>query len=65
MQKAKIKIKNFILKSITSVAGFLWLACALDSESYIPTSVGVICGIWLVLFVCANSKEGGVFYVDR
>ena len=65
MQKAKIKIKNFILKSITSIAGFIWLACALDSKSYIPTSVGVISGVWLVLFAYANSKEGGTFYVGR
>ena len=58
MQKAKRKIKNFILKSITWVASILFLlsACALDSESMIPSIVLLVSMGWLALFIYANSE---------
>lgn len=56
MQKAKRKIKNFILKTITCIAGILFFvsACAIDSPSWIPTIICVVCMIWLGLFAYAN-----------
>ena len=69
MQKAKIKAKikvrkfkrkahNFILKSITYVAFVLFLlsACAVDSESWIPTIVLFVSMSWLSLFAYANGE---------
>jgi|GEM_PF-2495465 len=57
MRKAKGKIKNFILKTITYFAALLFLvsACAVDSPSWIPTIVCCVCMIWLTLFAYANS----------
>lgn len=65
MQKTKFKIKwrkfkrkahNFILKSITYAAFIMFLvsACAIDSPSWIPTIVCVVCMAWLGLFGYAN-----------
>ena len=59
-------LKNKILKVITAVNGisFLYFACLLDSNAWVP---GIICGInftWLCLFAYANgytyksSKKG-------
>ena len=69
MRKAKSKIKNFILKSITYVAAILFTvsACALDSATWIPAIVCLICAIWLMLFAYANRDifdECGEMYVD-
>ena len=65
MQKTKFKIKwrkfkrkahNFILKTISWIAGILALisACAVDSPSWIPTIVFLVCMAWLFLFAYAN-----------
>lgn len=56
MQKAKRKIKNFILKTITWLAGSMFFvsASAVDSESYFPTIICLICMAWLGLFAYAN-----------
>lgn len=72
-KKRKGKIKNFILKSITLCAGFLfmWAVCAIDSPSWIPTIVCLVCAAWLAIFAYANGmmdgyveEEEGDFYVD-
>lgn len=61
MKRIKSKIKNFILKTITTVAGctFLFMACALDSPSWIPFILCVVSAVWLVLFSYANG------YIDE
>ena len=50
---------NRILKAITIVAvviGLLSLQC-LDTESWIPAIVSIICGAWLILFAVANTEH--------
>ena len=63
MQKNKIKWRkfkreahNFILKAITCIAGIMFLvsACAIDSPSWIPTIVCMVCMAWLAVFAYAN-----------
>ena len=55
-RKFKRKAHNFILKSITWIAGILFLlsACAIDSPSWIPTIVCVVSMAWLGVFAYAN-----------
>lgn len=55
-RKFKRKAHNFILKTITSVAFILFFvsACAVDSPSWIPTIVYMICMAWLAVFAYAN-----------
>jgi len=53
---------NRILKAITIVAvviGLLSLQC-LDSESWIPAIVSIICGAWLILFAVANTEHKNI-----
>ena len=50
-------MKNFILKTITVIAAFVWVlsAMAFDSEPfYIPVAINVISGAYLILFFYAN-----------
>ena len=56
---SKRKIKNFILKTITAIAaiGFGIFVNAIDSPSWIPTIICVVCMIWLTLFAYANITE--------
>lgn len=55
-RKFKRKAHNFILKTITWIAGILAMisACAVDSPSWIPTIVFVVCMAWLAMFAYAN-----------
>ena len=50
-------MKNKILKAIAYIAGTLWIisACAIDSESWIPTIVCAVCTAYLALFSYANN----------
>ena len=52
-------VKNFILKTITTIMAIIFIisACALDSHSWIP---GILCAVsaaWLALFCYANDFE--------
>ena len=50
---------NRIIKAITIVAvviGLLSIQC-LDSASWIPAIVSIICGAWLILFAVANTTD--------
>ena len=55
-RKFKRKAHNFILKTIALCIGTLWVIslAAIDSESWIPTIVGMACMIWLSIFAYAN-----------
>jgi hypothetical protein len=52
----KRKSHNFILKTITGFAGVMALtsACAVDSPSWIPMIIFIVCMTWLFLFAYAN-----------
>lgn len=56
----KIKIKNAILKTITTIAAFSFAfsACCFDSESLMPVIACAISATWLVLFIIANDLDG-------
>lgn len=49
-------IKNQILKTISAVAGveMLLAACSLDSNSWVPFVIFLVCFGWLALFGYAN-----------
>ena len=51
-------MKNKILKTINCIMAiiFLFFACLLDSDTWIPYIVCGICTIWFVLFVIANKN---------
>lgn len=52
-------LKNKVLKTITGITGvlaFLSIMC-LDSESWIPVIVLIICMAWLGLFLYANKEN--------
>ncbi len=51
------KYKNKILKAWAYInfTIFLVAACAIDSESWIPTYICIITGAWLSLFAYANN----------
>lgn len=50
-------MKNKVLKAIAYIVGTLWIisACAIDSESWIPTIVCAVCTAYLALFSYANN----------
>ena len=54
------KNKNLILKAVAYIMGFLLLlsGCALDSDSWIPHIVFIVCMAWLTLFAYANGALG-------
>lgn len=56
IQKRKLKLKNKILKSIIYFTSFLFLlsACMVDSDSYIPYVILIICTVILIAFMIAN-----------
>ena len=56
IQKRKLKLKNRILKSIMSCVAIitLFMASALDSNSWIPYITVTICMMILFLFLIAN-----------
>lgn len=56
IQKQKLKLKNKILKSIMACVVFIALITAsmLDSVSYIPYVVLVVCMVILITFMIAN-----------
>ena len=56
IQKQKLKLKNKILKSIMACVAFIALITAsmLDSVSYIPYVVLVVCMVILITFMIAN-----------
>ena len=60
MQKAKRKIKNFILKGITTVAVIVLILsmCAADSESYLPMVTMALSLAWITPFAIANNWGG-------
>lgn len=49
-------MKNKILKAIAWAVSLVWIvsACLIDSDSWIPFIVYVICEIYMVLFSYAN-----------
>lgn len=49
-----------ILKVLTKIAIILMIlsACALDSDSWVPTIICAISGAWLVLITIANTPKG-------
>lgn len=52
----KRKVKNAVLKTITTAAGFgfcIGILCMI-SESWIPTILCVVSGLWLAAFAHAN-----------
>ena len=55
--RVRIKIHNFILKTIAWTVGitFLVSACLLDGDSYIPHIVCGSCILWFLLFCIANN----------
>lgn len=59
-------MKNKILKAIAYIVGTLWIisACAIDSESWIPTIVCAVCTAYLALFSYANDRFGDYPYED-
>ena len=50
-------MKNKVLKAIAYIVGTLWIisACAIDSESWIPTIVCAVRTAYLALFSYANN----------
>ena len=56
IQKRKSKLKNKILKSIMACVVFIALITAsmLDSDSYIPYVILVVCMVILITFMIAN-----------
>lgn len=59
-----VKIHNFILKAITTIAAvaFLLGACALDSDSKLPAIVCLISLMWIFVFCLAN---GYISFYER
>lgn len=56
------KTKKSLYDRITAVIGFVWLvsACAVDSQSWMPTIICAIATLWLAVYVYRlNSKDGG------
>lgn len=55
-RKQKSKIKNNILKSIMYCVAFIaiLMACMVDSDSYIPYIVLMVCMVVLSVFMIAN-----------
>ena len=51
-------MKNKVLKAITWVASmvFIFSACELDSDSYIPHIICTVCLAWLLPFVLINGE---------
>ena len=51
-----MKRKDKIVKGITATAGVLLFLSGMcfDSESNIPMIVGMVCALWLLLFLAAN-----------
>ena len=49
-------MKNIILKTLAYLSMFAWIvaACAIDSESWIPTIIICVTSAWLTLFAYAN-----------
>lgn len=57
----RIKIKNYVLKCITWVAVFLFIAaaCAIDcTTSMVPVYILFACLAWFVMFSIANGFFG-------
>lgn len=56
MAKVRRRIKNAILKTITAIAGLVFIlsACALDSDSWLPFIALCISALWLSVFAYAN-----------
>lgn len=52
-------MKNNILKVITAIAATGWMisVCMLDSETYIPIIINIICLLWLLLIAVANQER--------
>lgn len=56
-RKRKNKIKNFVLKTVTSIAGIIFVLsiCALDSPNFVlPVVCLLVSGLWLAVFSWAN-----------
>lgn len=47
--------KNFVLKTIAYINGFLYFACWLDCGSWLPLIICCITGGYLALFSAANN----------
>lgn len=57
------KRRKNILKGITFLAAVLWMlsACCIDSEViWIPLTINVVSGLWLLLMAVAN----GATYIE-
>ena len=55
LKKIKCRIKNFILKTITAIAGAIFLLC-LGAENHTAISIilFLLSGAWIALFARAN-----------
>ena len=53
-----MSIRVKVLKAITWIAGIgaVLSGCCLDSESYIPVIVLMVCASWLLLMTLANME---------
>lgn len=49
-----------ILKGITKLCIIVGLisACCLDSESWLPKIICLVCSVWLLLIAVANTPKG-------
>ena len=58
-KKLKRKLHNGILYAITFVAAVAWVfsACTLDADSWLPVRVWLISSAWLGLFIYANGED--------
>lgn len=63
-RKLRKKIKNFVLRTITTIASagvVLSAGCADSPNSNVPLIICIVCLAWIVLFCYAN----GYFNYDR
>lgn len=56
--KRKNKIHNYILKTITTIVAIIFAlaVCALDSDSWIPMNICIVCLAWLLPFAVINGQ---------
>ena len=58
MIRRVFKMKNKILKAINYIMAFIFLffACLLDSDTWIPYIVCCVCLAWFILFMFVNRE---------
>lgn len=55
------KKRKSLFDCITAFMGVVWLvsACAVDTDSWLPTIICAISTLWLGLYVYKEDKQGG------